>query len=340
MITAWSYVASGTASALKFQVGRLVDANTYRIVGASPLVAPAMSQLNTYNDVRISVQPGDLIGLYMTTGGFCTQFNPEYTGALRSGGEVLPGADGVFTDRASFIYDVSARLEPDADGDGFGDETQDLCSTDARRQTTCPTPPETTIVGAPKKKIGKPKAKFSFESSEAGSTFNCRLKGRNLSSVVKQLGPCTSPTKYTGLARGKYKFLVLATDAAGSPDRRPPPGSSRSSTDARSLTRTCRRPVALAATAILAAQASAAPAVDGEFPIPGGVGTDNDIIEGPDGNMWVTLQNVNGVARITPAGVVTEFPARQYVFRNRRRPRRQPLGLDHDRRDQGPARRP
>ena len=221
VITAWSYEASGTASALKFQVGRLAGANTYRIVGASPLVAPAMSQLNTYNDVRISVQPGDVIGLYMTTGGFCTQFNPQYTGALHSGGEVLPGADGVFTDRASFIYDVSARLEPDADGDGFGDETQDLCSTDARRQTTCPTPPETTIVGAPKKKIGKPKAKFSFESSEAGSTFKCRLKGRNLSSVVKQLGPCTSPTKYTGLARGKYKFFVLATDAAGSPDPTP-----------------------------------------------------------------------------------------------------------------------
>ena len=39
--------------------------------------------------------------------------------------------------------------------------------------------------------------------------------------------------------------------------------------------------VALAATAILAAQASAAPAVDGEFPIAGGVGTDNDIVQGP-----------------------------------------------------------
>ena len=221
VITAWSYVASGTASALKFQVGRLVGANTYRIVGTSPLVAPATSQLNTYTDVRINVQPGDVIGLYMTTGGFCTQFNPQYTGALHLGGEVLPGADGVFTDRASFIYDVSARLEPDADRDGFGDETQDLCSTDARRQTTCPTPPETTIVGAPKKKLGKPKAKFSFESSEAGSTFNCRLKGRNLSSVVKQLAPCTSPTKYTGLTRGKYKFFVLATDAAGNPDPTP-----------------------------------------------------------------------------------------------------------------------
>jgi len=65
------------------------------------------------------------------------------------------------------------------------------------------------------------------------------------------------------------------------------------------------------ATALLAGQAPAAPTVDGEFAIPNGVGTDNDIVEGPDGNMWVTLEGTagtNGVARITPAGNVTEFP--------------------------------
>ncbi len=69
--------------------------------------------------------------------------------------------------------------------------------------------------------------------------------------------------------------------------------------------------ITAATAAVLAPQASAAPAVDGEFAIPNGVGTDNDIVEGPDGNMWVTLEGTagtNGVARITPAGNVTEFP--------------------------------
>ncbi len=69
-------------------------------------------------------------------------------------------------------------------------------------------------------------------------------------------------------------------------------------------------PVVLAVVLIgglLPASASAVPVVDGEFAVPGGVGTDNDIVQGPDGNMWVTLQNVNGVAQITPAGVVTQF---------------------------------
>ena len=65
----------------------------------------------------------------------------------------------------------------------------------------------------------------------------------------------------------------------------------------------------LLALAAFTAQASAAPAVDGEFAIPGGIGTDNDIVAGPDGNMWVTTDTIsNGVARITPSGVVTQFP--------------------------------
>jgi streptogramin lyase len=67
----------------------------------------------------------------------------------------------------------------------------------------------------------------------------------------------------------------------------------------------------LAACIVLAAPASAAPKVDGEFAIPGGVASDNDIVEGPDGNMWVTTQNGNKVARITPAGDVQEFDSIQ-----------------------------
>ena len=65
--------------------------------------------------------------------------------------------------------------------------------------------------------------------------------------------------------------------------------------------------VALAATLLFAAPATAAPAVDGEFPVAGGFGTNNYITEGPDGNMWATTES-NTVAKITPEGVVTEYP--------------------------------
>jgi streptogramin lyase len=66
----------------------------------------------------------------------------------------------------------------------------------------------------------------------------------------------------------------------------------------------------VAAALVFAAPAVAAPKVAGEFAIPSGVGSNNDIVQGPDGNMWVTLEGSvgdDGVARITPAGQVKEF---------------------------------
>ena len=63
----------------------------------------------------------------------------------------------------------------------------------------------------------------------------------------------------------------------------------------------------LAALLAAAPPALAVPTVDGHFPV-SETGTNKKIVAGPDGNMWLT---VNGggkdVARISPAGQVTEF---------------------------------
>lgn len=65
--------------------------------------------------------------------------------------------------------------------------------------------------------------------------------------------------------------------------------------------------LALSMLTIMAAPAQAAPKVDGEFAV-SSVGTNNQIAQGPDGNLWVTLDSAtNDLARITPAGVVTEY---------------------------------
>ena len=64
--------------------------------------------------------------------------------------------------------------------------------------------------------------------------------------------------------------------------------------------------------AVIPVSAVAAPKVEGVFNVPG-IGTNNLIARGPDGNMWVTLQSGGAldkdVARITPAGTVTLFDA-------------------------------
>jgi streptogramin lyase len=67
--------------------------------------------------------------------------------------------------------------------------------------------------------------------------------------------------------------------------------------------------LALVATLLLAASASAAPVVDGEFAV-SSVDSNSKIAAGPDGNVWLTLAfNAGGkdVARVTPAGEVTEY---------------------------------
>lgn len=60
--------------------------------------------------------------------------------------------------------------------------------------------------------------------------------------------------------------------------------------------------------ALAASPALAAPAVSGEYPLLSEIDANNKIIEGPDGNMWVTLSGpVKDVAKVTPAGAVTEY---------------------------------
>ena len=54
------------------------------------------------------------------------------------------------------------------------------------------------------------------------------------------------------------------------------------------------------------APATAAPKVTGKFAV-SGVGTNNEITKGPDGNVWVTLDQGNELARITPKGKVKEY---------------------------------
>lgn len=74
--------------------------------------------------------------------------------------------------------------------------------------------------------------------------------------------------------------------------------------------RTTRALVPLAgllAALALAGPAAAAPTVSGEFAVPG-LGSNNKLVEGPDGNVWVTLDGAGrDVARITPSGEVKEF---------------------------------
>jgi hypothetical protein len=85
------------------------------------------------------------------------------------------------------------------------------------------TPPETTIDSGTTGLTNGTSASFTFSSSEAGSTFRCRLDGPGPS--IGSEASCSSPKSYTGLGNGSYTFRVHATDPSGNADASPATGS-------------------------------------------------------------------------------------------------------------------
>lgn len=74
--------------------------------------------------------------------------------------------------------------------------------------------PDTKIDKAPPKKTKKKMAKVQFSSTEAGSTFKCKLdKGA--------FAPCSSPLTLKKLKVGRHTLQVVAVDAAGNADATP-----------------------------------------------------------------------------------------------------------------------
>ena len=77
------------------------------------------------------------------------------------------------------------------------------------------TPPDTSILTKPLNPTIATTADFTYESTEPGSTFECRLDGGSF-------GACPSQGKsYSGLSLGSHTFEVRATDVAGNPDGTP-----------------------------------------------------------------------------------------------------------------------
>lgn len=101
--------------------------------------------------------------------------------------------------------------------DGSGDEgfyTNQFTLEYTTRPAPDTSPPETTIDKAPPARTTKRRATFEFSSSEAGSSFECKLDARPFKS-------CTSPKTYRRLKQGRHSFRVRATDPAGNTDPTP-----------------------------------------------------------------------------------------------------------------------
>ena len=207
VITSFSYNANGTSGQIRALVfAPTATAGHYTLEGKSELRTVIANSPNSF-PTRLPVQAGRLLGLQATVAGmncsfsagpgettaYSTTFNPDASTSY-----VPPGT-------SSGRVNIAAVVEPDADGDGYGDVSQDACPQSAAAQS-CPAP-ETTITKKPLKRTARPRIKVTFTSSVAGSSFRCSLDGHRFKG-------CTSPYRKR-LAVGKHKLLVEAVSPLG-----------------------------------------------------------------------------------------------------------------------------
>lgn len=148
------------------QVYRPAGANQLTLVGQAP-PAPVSPGANTFA-TRVPVQAGDHLGFSVLSDGeavglFCRTFDTADVVAYFEDPPPL-GGTSPFGTADEFRAPLAAVIEPDADNDGFGDETQDGCPQSAAVQTPCP--PISLDASA---KAGKKAVTVSIAASSEGS---------------------------------------------------------------------------------------------------------------------------------------------------------------------------
>ena len=229
VITRWRHNGRTAAPAGS---GRLLvwrptaDPTQFILVAKSEVASFSVGTLNEF-DTRLPLQAGDLLGIRTVDNGMACHYPGASMSDVIRADTVSPAEPAVGstltlndTTIPTRRLNAAATLEPDADNDGFGDETQDCAPGDASLATDCPPPPDTaapntTITDSPKAKTKKKKTTFQFTGTDARAvpSFECSLNGAPFSS-------CTSPLTVKG-KRGKNTFAVRAKDAAGNVDATP-----------------------------------------------------------------------------------------------------------------------
>lgn len=151
--------------------------------------------------------------------------NPDIALAFTCRWFSAPDADHLDANlwQCSFTYNTHTHLFRLSDmvsvayrGDA-GEDTTEQWVAPCDGSGPCPEqdpPPSTRLTAGPPERVAARTATLLFTSSEAGSTFECRLDGESFAA-------CSAPKAYTGLADGQHSFRVRATDDRGKPDETP-----------------------------------------------------------------------------------------------------------------------
>jgi hypothetical protein len=136
VITRWGTNNGGGPGWTRLKVGRQTAPGTYLVVGESS-TEPTIAGENGFA-TRIPVATGDRLGaLGVSSFGLCPGLAPATISASTIVFDPSLGSAIAFNTSSTAALAVWAKIEPDADGDGYGDESQDACPLDPERWNIC-----------------------------------------------------------------------------------------------------------------------------------------------------------------------------------------------------------
>jgi hypothetical protein len=139
------------------------------------------SVINTFSGFSIPVQAGDVLGASAGAGLPACIFDATgdavWLDPLRQ--DLADGGQAAFQPQANNRLNLIAVVEPDADRDGFGDETQDHCLGAAGPQTGCP------VASTPTGPAGQRSAALK----------KCKKKAKKKDWTKKQLKKCNKKAR-------------------------------------------------------------------------------------------------------------------------------------------------
>ncbi|MEA2495317.1 MAG: hypothetical protein QOJ29_3228 [Thermoleophilaceae bacterium] len=159
VITGWAFYADSGGAQVKLKAVRPIEGDQYTVVGESELQTVAASQQQQFA-TRLPVKAGDLIGTSAASGKSVAYTGAQGDTVVLTPGDQPPGTSGGFSNVQGIRVDVTATVEPDVDGDGYGDETQDLCPTDPSLQTQCTA--NLTMNASVEKRVTSPGSMIAF----------------------------------------------------------------------------------------------------------------------------------------------------------------------------------
>jgi hypothetical protein len=113
------------------------EGESFKVIGESSGGPLNLKGTNTYT-ARVPVQAGDYLGIAGSPfAAYCDTKDPADAYAAATGGTPVGSTFRVERSTGHQVP-IVARVEPDVDGDGYGDETQDQCPQSAAYQTPCP----------------------------------------------------------------------------------------------------------------------------------------------------------------------------------------------------------